>query len=110
MCRGSRAVGVEYVDDTVGRLKNGTPKSSIVRASRLVVLSSGTFGNPAILERYAFSRRIKVSQCLSLIRSGIGATDVLQRNNIPQVVDLPGVGENFLGRLQYSCLAMHDLD
>jgi hypothetical protein len=34
-------------------------------------------------------------------RSGIGATDVLQRNNIPQVVGLPGVGENFLGRIHF---------
>ena len=52
----------------------------MARASRLVVLSAGAFGSPSILER-----------------SGIGSKDVLTRNNVQQVVDLPGVGEHYMG-------------
>ena len=77
--RGTRAVGIEYVDDTIGRAK-GTTEPFIARASRLVVLSAGAFGSPAILER-----------------SGIGSKEVLTKNNIQQVVDLPGVGEHYMG-------------
>ena len=77
--RGTRAVGIEYVDDTIGRAK-GTTELFVARASRLVVLSAGAFGSPAILER-----------------SGIGSKDVLSKNNIQQLVDLPGVGENYMG-------------
>jgi alcohol oxidase len=48
--RGDRAVGVEYVDDTtVDPQADQTPHS--VFASRLVVVSAGAFGSPAILER-----------------------------------------------------------
>jgi choline dehydrogenase-like flavoprotein len=60
MCRGTRAVGVEYVDDVAGRSRNGILESSFVKASRLVVVSAGAFGSPAILERYdpsKFDRR-----------------------------------------------------
>ena len=53
-----------------------------VRATKLVVLSAGTFGSPGILER-----------------SGIGERGVLERNGINQVVDLPGVWANFSGEL-----------
>ena len=49
-------------------------------ASKLVIVSAGAFGSPAILER-----------------SGIGAASVLNRNNVPVTVDLPGVGENYQG-------------
>ena len=77
--RGTRAVGIEYVDDTIGRAK-GTTEPLVARASRLVVLSAGAFGSSAILER-----------------SGIGSKDVLSKNNIQQLVDLPGVGENYMG-------------
>ncbi|KAF8150064.1 GMC oxidoreductase-domain-containing protein [Crassisporium funariophilum] len=76
--QGSKAVGVEYVSDVVGR-NGGVAESSIARASRLVVVSAGAFGSPAVLER-----------------SGIGAAEVLKRNGIPQLVDLPGVGENYM--------------
>jgi alcohol oxidase len=102
MSRGTRAVGVEYVDDVVGRSKGGTQESSFVKASRLVVVSAGSFGSPAILERYVSP--IHVARCLSFIRSGIGGTDVLQRNDILQVVDLPGVGEHYIGKIQ--CLSL----
>ena len=77
--RGTRAVGIEYVDDRAGREK-GTTEPFVARASRLVVLSAGAFGSPAILER-----------------SGIGSKDVLSKNNIQQLVDLPGVGEHYMG-------------
>lgn len=52
-----------------------------VKANRLIVVSAGAFGSPAILER-----------------SGIGARSVLEKNNIHLQVDLPGVGENYQGR------------
>ena len=45
-------------------------------------MSSGAFGSPAILER-----------------SGIGAKAVLQKCGVEQLVDLPGVGENYQGML-----------
>ena len=77
--RGTRAVGIEYVDDIIGRAKGAT-KPVVALASRLVVVSGGAFGSPAILER-----------------SGIGSKDVLAKNNIQQVVDLPGVGEHYMG-------------
>ncbi|KAJ3828239.1 hypothetical protein F5880DRAFT_1472940 [Lentinula raphanica] len=73
----NRAVGVEYVarED----IDEGHPiQPRTARASRLVILSSGAFGSPAILER-----------------SGIGSVQHLAEANIPQVVDLPGVGENY---------------
>jgi len=79
--RGDRAVGIEYVSDTVGR-KGGTTTPIVARASRLVVISAGAFGSPAILER-----------------SGIGAKSVLEKNGVKQRVDLPGVGENYMGTL-----------
>ena len=85
--RGTRAVGIEYVDDTVGRAKGAT-EPLVARASRLVVLSAGAFGTPSILER-----------------SGIGSKDVLTRNNIPQLIDLPGVGEHYMGL--YNCAFQH---
>ena len=72
-------MGIEHVDDTIGRAK-GTTEPLVSRASRLVVLSAGAFGTPSILER-----------------SGIGSRDVLTRNNVEQLVDLPGVGEHFMG-------------
>ncbi|KAG2755335.1 GMC oxidoreductase [Suillus brevipes Sb2] len=72
-----RAVGVEFTDDPVS-CPDADQSSSIVRAAKLVVVSGGAFGSPAILER-----------------SGIGAEDVLKRCGIEQLVNLPGVGENY---------------
>ena len=77
--RGTRAVGIEYVDDKIGRAKGAT-ELFVARASRLVVLSAGAFGSSAVLER-----------------SGIGSKDVLSKNSIQQLVDLPGVGEHYMG-------------
>jgi alcohol oxidase len=44
----------------------------------MVVLSAGAFGSPQVLER-----------------SGVGAKGVLEKHGIEQIVDLPGVGENY---------------
>ena len=79
--RGDRAVGIEYVCDTVGR-NGGATTPIVARASRLVVISAGAFGSPAILER-----------------SGIGGKSVLEKNGVKQRVDLPGVGEHYMGTL-----------
>ena len=51
-----------------------------MQATKLVVVSAGAFGSPAILER-----------------SGIGAPSVLEKYNIRVLVDSPGVGENHRG-------------
>ncbi|KAF8150062.1 GMC oxidoreductase-domain-containing protein [Crassisporium funariophilum] len=75
---GKRAVGVEYINDEVGRVKGVTEKI-VAKASRLVVLSAGAFGSPSILER-----------------SGVGASEVLKKNNVEQLVNLPGVGEHYM--------------
>ncbi|KAG1768033.1 GMC oxidoreductase-domain-containing protein [Suillus placidus] len=72
-----RAVGVEFTCDPVS-CPDANRSSSIVRALKLVVVSAGAFGSPAILER-----------------SGIGAEGVLKRCGIEQLVNLPGVGENY---------------
>ena len=79
--RGKRAVGVEYVKDTVIH-PDVDQNINIVKATKLVVVSAGAFGSPQILER-----------------SGIGAKEVLERNGIEQIADLPGVGEKYQGRL-----------
>ncbi|KAF5327596.1 hypothetical protein D9619_004114 [Psilocybe cf. subviscida] len=77
---GTKAVGIEFVDDSVGRRGGGADAPvKTARASRLVVVSAGAFGSPSILER-----------------SGIGAKSVLEKNGINQIVDLPGVGENYM--------------
>ena len=72
-------MGIEYVDDTIGRAK-GTTETLVARDSRLMVLSAGAFGSPSVLER-----------------PGIGSKDVLARKNVQQIVDLPGIGEHYLG-------------
>lgn len=75
---GNKAVGVEYVGDKIGRAK-GEQEPSVARASRLVILSAGAFGSPSILER-----------------SGIGASEILKKNDIKEIVNLPGVGEHYM--------------
>ncbi|KAI0091334.1 alcohol oxidase-like protein [Irpex rosettiformis] len=74
-----QAVGVEYIPNP--RIKTNTSSSTLgvkVARGKQVVISSNSFGSPAILER-----------------SGIGAKKVLEKNGIEQIVDLPGVGENY---------------
>ncbi|KAG2113892.1 GMC oxidoreductase-domain-containing protein [Suillus discolor] len=72
-----RAVGVEFTSDPAS-CPDANQSSSIVRASKLVVVSAGAFGSPTILER-----------------SGIGAEAILKRCGIDQLVNLPGVGEKY---------------
>ncbi|KAF8338387.1 GMC oxidoreductase-domain-containing protein [Amanita rubescens] len=69
---GTRAVGVEYINGAGGQV-------AVAKASRLVILSAGAFGSPTILQR-----------------SGIGSEDILKKNNIKQIIDLPGVGEHYM--------------
>ncbi|KAJ7876410.1 GMC oxidoreductase-domain-containing protein [Mycena leptocephala] len=68
-----RAVGIEY---QVGGKESELLSAS---ASRLVVVSTGTFCSPAILQR-----------------SGIGAEEILEKYGIQMVSDLPGV--SLIGR------------
>jgi choline dehydrogenase-like flavoprotein len=77
--RDKRAVGVEFTNDPLS-CPDADQSSSTVIASKLVVVSAGAFGSPTILER-----------------SGIGAKAVLKRCGIEQLVNLPGVGENYQG-------------
>ncbi|EIM80090.1 alcohol oxidase-like protein [Stereum hirsutum FP-91666 SS1] len=67
---GTRAAGVEFA-------QNG--RKRVIKASRQVVISSGAFGTPGILER-----------------SGLGDRSVLQTAGVNVVSDLPGVGENLI--------------
>jgi len=76
--RNGQTIGVEYISE--GNGTSSPPSRIVVKASRLVVVAAGAFGSPAILER-----------------SGIGSKEVLDKNGIPRVVDLPGVGEHYMG-------------
>ncbi|ORY40009.1 alcohol oxidase [Leucosporidium creatinivorum] len=73
---GKKAVGVAYVNP-INR-GHDAPKEHIIKARKLVVLSSGTLGTPQILER-----------------SGVGKASLLKELGIPVVSDLPGVGEEY---------------
>jgi choline dehydrogenase len=70
---GSRAVGVEYVEDGATRQ---------ARASAEVIASAGAFNMPKLL-----------------MQSGIGPAAHLRAHGIPVVADLPGVGENLQDHL-----------
>jgi len=48
--RGNKAIGLEYVGDTVLR-PDADQAVKTVYASRLVIVSGGAFGSPTILER-----------------------------------------------------------
>ncbi|KAI0751823.1 alcohol oxidase [Daedaleopsis nitida] len=69
------AVGVAYVPS---RNRAKEVVETVVKARKMVVLSSGTLGTPQILER-----------------SGVGNAELLNKLNIPIVSDLPGVGEEY---------------
>lgn len=81
VCQGRRAEGVRFERD-------GTRHT--VHARREVILSAGSVGSPAILQR-----------------SGIGPGAVLAAAGVPVVHDLPGVGANLQDHLevyfQYRC-------
>lgn len=72
-------MGVEYTNDIISH-PDADQSPVIAKASKLVVLSAGAFGSPPILER-----------------SGIGSKAVLDAVGVKQLVDLPGVGENYQG-------------
>lgn len=76
--RGTNVTGVEFIQSP--RVYPEASSEVFTARAKLVVLSAGTFGSPGILER-----------------SGIGAHDILDRIGVNQIVDLPGVGENYQG-------------
>ena len=76
----NRATGVTFAPNPLFHPADAPIETRTVRATKLVVLSAGSLGTPAILER-----------------SGIGAKDVLERVGVKQRVDSPGVGENYQG-------------
>lgn len=77
--RGDRASGVEFLPNP--RFHPDEEKvAQVATAKKLVVLSAGAFGSPAVLER-----------------SGIGAAERLSKLGIKPLSDLPGVGENYQG-------------
>ncbi len=82
LLQGTRAIGVVY--HSGGRVMS-------LAATREVILSAGSIGSPAVLQR-----------------SGIGPAKVLEAAAVPVVVDAPGVGENLQDHLevyfQYRCL------
>ncbi|EMD41134.1 alcohol oxidase [Gelatoporia subvermispora B] len=73
----NKAVGVAYVPSR-NRAHGGKVVETIVKARKMVVLSSGTLGTPQILER-----------------SGVGNGEMLNQLGIKVVSDLPGVGEEY---------------
>jgi hypothetical protein len=76
----NRATGVAFALNPLFHPADAPIETRTVRATKLVVLSAGSLGTPAILER-----------------SGIGAKGVLEGVGVKQRVDLPGVGENYQG-------------
>lgn len=76
----NRANGVECEPTASSQpvINLSKPRHSIIKARKLVIVSSGALGTPSILER-----------------SGVGNKELLERLNIPIISDLPGVGENY---------------
>ncbi|PCH43107.1 GMC oxidoreductase [Wolfiporia cocos MD-104 SS10] len=75
--RNKRAVGIEYIPN-ISVNQELLPQVHTAHARRLIVVSAGAFGSPAILER-----------------SGIGSPSILKKLEIDVKVDLPGVGQNY---------------
>jgi len=78
-CSENRATGVAFTFNPLSH-PDGQTETFIVRGTKLVVVSAGTFGTPGILER-----------------SGIGAKDIVEKVGVKQQVELPAVGENYQG-------------
>ncbi|ELU36559.1 alcohol oxidase [Rhizoctonia solani AG-1 IA] len=74
---GNKAVGVAYVNSRQVSAPYPTVET-IVKARKMVVLTSGTLSTPQILER-----------------SGIGGKDILDKAGVKTLVDLPGVGKQY---------------
>jgi choline dehydrogenase-like flavoprotein len=60
------------------RFPDGSLFPAKIKSSGEVIMSAGTIRTPQLLEL-----------------SGIGNKDILQKLNIPVMLDLPGVGENY---------------
>ncbi|KAJ8482000.1 hypothetical protein ONZ51_g5643 [Trametes cubensis] len=76
---GKRAVGVQCLANK--RFQPGAEGDVFtVMARRMVIVSAGAFGSPAILER-----------------SGLGSKDILARAGVKPLADLRGVGEKYQG-------------
>ena len=75
-----RANGVECEPTSSSQpvINLSKPRHSIIKARKLVIVSSGALGTPSILER-----------------SGVGSKNILEKLNISLISDLPGVGENY---------------
>ena len=75
-----RAYGVEITPNP--EYQTSTPMTEhptyVIKARKLVVVSSGALGSPLILER-----------------SGIGSPEILKSAGVPLLIDLPGVGHNY---------------
>ncbi|MEJ8473829.1 GMC family oxidoreductase [Roseibium algae] len=67
----------------VGAKVDRSGTSSVVHATREVILSAGAIGSPQILQL-----------------SGVGPVDLLNAHGIDVIVDAPGVGENLQDHLQ----------
>jgi alcohol oxidase len=87
-----KATGVEYEYNSIFHSAEKSNAKHVVKARKLVLVSAGTFGSPAILER-----------------SGIGKKDVLNKAGVDVLVELNGVGENFQG-ISSSSLELEDCD
>jgi choline dehydrogenase len=87
---GRRAVGVEYRKDGA---------THVARASGEVILSSGAFNSPQLLQL-----------------SGVGPADLLQQHGIKVIADMKGVGadlqDHYQARFNYRCserITMNDM-
>ena len=76
----NKATGVEYTPNPEYQVElNLTMRPNmVVGARKMVVLSAGACGTPAVLER-----------------SGVGDAEVLERANVKLVANVPGVGQDY---------------
>lgn len=73
-----KASGVEFKPNPIFDADNVDKTTRSVKASKLVIASSGSCGTPSLLER-----------------SGLGSSETLERAGVPILVDLPGVGNGY---------------
>jgi choline dehydrogenase len=92
---GTRAVGIEYLDqahiykaDPQAVADPSSASRKQARASREVIICGGAFNSPQLLKL-----------------SGVGPREELERFRIPVVADLPGVGENLQDRYEVGVIS-----
>ena len=73
--QGKRASGIEYQPNPA--FQNSTTAGSI-KARKMIIVSAGALGTPLILER-----------------SGVGDLEILSRDSVPVVAEVPGVGKEY---------------